>query len=134
MIPVTLRQLTIHSCLVVPSETVGSKWGLGGTCVNVGCIPKKLMHTAALMGELIKDSTSYGWQLDTEAVQHSWTSMKDNIQNHIRKLNFGYKNQLRTVGVTYLNKLGKGTLLPVTSSFVTLHFPPVLASSINRCC
>jgi pyruvate/2-oxoglutarate dehydrogenase complex dihydrolipoamide dehydrogenase (E3) component len=29
----------------------GSKWGLGGTCVNVGCIPKKLMHTAALLGE-----------------------------------------------------------------------------------
>lgn len=29
----------------------GSKWGLGGTCVNVGCIPKKLMHQAALLGE-----------------------------------------------------------------------------------
>ena len=25
----------------------GSKWGLGGTCVNVGCIPKKLFHIAA---------------------------------------------------------------------------------------
>lgn len=33
------------ACLdfVKPSE-LGSKWGLGGTCVNVGCIPKKLMH------------------------------------------------------------------------------------------
>lgn len=31
----------------------GSKWGLGGTCVNVGCIPKKLMHQAALLGESI---------------------------------------------------------------------------------
>ena len=30
----------------------GSTWGLGGTCVNVGCIPKKLMHTAALLGYL----------------------------------------------------------------------------------
>ena len=29
----------------------GTKWGLGGTCVNVGCIPKKLMHQAALLGE-----------------------------------------------------------------------------------
>jgi hypothetical protein len=28
----------------------GSKWGLGGTCVNVGCIPKKLYHTAAIYG------------------------------------------------------------------------------------
>lgn len=31
----------------------GSAWGLGGTCVNVGCIPKKLMHQAALLGESI---------------------------------------------------------------------------------
>ena len=28
----------------------GTKWGLGGTCVNVGCIPKKLMHFSALSG------------------------------------------------------------------------------------
>lgn len=32
----------------------GTKWGLGGTCVNVGCIPKKLMHQAALLGEAIQ--------------------------------------------------------------------------------
>ncbi len=30
----------------------GTTWGLGGTCVNVGCIPKKLMHFVAQMGEL----------------------------------------------------------------------------------
>lgn len=29
----------------------GTKWGLGGTCVNVGCVPKKLMHYAGLLGE-----------------------------------------------------------------------------------
>ena len=28
----------------------GTSWGLGGTCVNVGCIPKKLMHQAAILG------------------------------------------------------------------------------------
>lgn len=32
----------------------GTKWGLGGTCVNVGCIPKKLMHQASLLGEAVK--------------------------------------------------------------------------------
>ena len=32
----------------------GTMWGLGGTCVNVGCIPKKLMHQAALLGESFK--------------------------------------------------------------------------------
>ena len=29
----------------------GTKWGLGGTCVNVGCIPKKLFHYTGLLGE-----------------------------------------------------------------------------------
>merc|ERR1711972_277706 len=35
----------------VNPSPAGSTWGLGGTCVNVGCIPKKLMHQAALLGE-----------------------------------------------------------------------------------
>ena len=34
---------------VVPSPP-GTQWGLGGTCVNVGCIPKKLMHQAGILG------------------------------------------------------------------------------------
>lgn len=37
---------------VIPSEK-GTTWGIGGTCVNVGCIPKKLMHQASLLGESI---------------------------------------------------------------------------------
>jgi len=37
---------------VTPSPS-GSVWGLGGTCVNVGCIPKKLMHQASLLGEAV---------------------------------------------------------------------------------
>lgn len=37
----------------VTPTPLGTKWGLGGTCVNVGCIPKKLMHQAALLGEAI---------------------------------------------------------------------------------
>lgn len=36
----------------------GSKWGLGGTCVNVGCIPKKLMHQASLLGEAVHVSVT----------------------------------------------------------------------------
>jgi thioredoxin reductase (NADPH) len=42
----------------------GSKWGLGGTCVNVGCIPKKLMHRAALLKEDLHDSTYFGWNIE----------------------------------------------------------------------
>ena len=35
----------------VKPTPIGTKWGPGGTCVNVGCIPKKLMHQAALLGK-----------------------------------------------------------------------------------
>ena len=43
------------ACLdfVKPSPQ-GTTWGLGGTCVNVGCIPKKLMHQASLLGHSIR--------------------------------------------------------------------------------
>ena len=35
-------------------HSTGNAWGLGGTCVNVGCIPKKLMHQASLLGQSVK--------------------------------------------------------------------------------
>ncbi|KAM6111828.1 thioredoxin reductase 2, mitochondrial isoform 2-T2 [Pterocles gutturalis] len=55
---------------VEPSQR-GTKWGLGGTCVNVGCIPKKLMHQAALLGSALKDAQHYGWNI-AQPVHHTW--------------------------------------------------------------
>ena len=43
----------------------GNTWGLGGTCVNVGCIPKKLFHISNLVKENINMSEDYGWKLPT---------------------------------------------------------------------
>ena len=37
----------------------GSTWGLGGTCVNVGCIPKKLMHRSSLLVSTKQDVLVY---------------------------------------------------------------------------
>ena len=53
------------ACLdfVTPSPA-GTRWGLGGTCVNVGCIPKKLMHQAAIIGEQMSDAQEFGWSID----------------------------------------------------------------------
>ena len=42
----------------------GTKWGLGGTCVNVGCIPKKLFHYAGLLGESKEDLLEAGWKIN----------------------------------------------------------------------
>eukprot|EP01091_Cochliopodium_minus_P015808 TRINITY_DN5719_c0_g1_i1.p1 TRINITY_DN5719_c0_g1~~TRINITY_DN5719_c0_g1_i1.p1 ORF type:complete len:536 (-),score=154.89 TRINITY_DN5719_c0_g1_i1:169-1749(-) len=87
----------------------GTKWGIGGTCVNVGCIPKKLMHHAALLGESIQYSEHYGWEgIDRKGLQHNWKILRDNVQNHIRSLNWGYRrSNLPEHNVTYLNALGQ---------------------------
>jgi thioredoxin reductase (NADPH) len=42
----------------------GTKWGIGGTCVNVGCIPKKLFHYAATLSEARHDQNIQGWDVD----------------------------------------------------------------------
>ena len=39
--------------------------------MNVGCIPKKIMHQASLLGGYIRDSPSYGWQV-SDNPQHDW--------------------------------------------------------------
>merc|ERR1712002_1264494 len=92
-------------CDFVKPSPAGTTWGLGGTCVNVGCIPKKLMHQAALLGEAVKDAKSYGW--DVQPAQHDWKKMVEEIQNHIGSLNWGYRVALREKSVTYLNEYAK---------------------------
>ncbi|KAK3514706.1 hypothetical protein QTP70_028281 [Hemibagrus guttatus] len=87
----------------------GTKWGLGGTCVNVGCIPKKLMHQAALLGTALKnDSQRYGWRI-SGSVSHDWVSMAGAVQNYVKSLNWGHRVQLQDKNVKYLNM--KGSLL-----------------------
>ncbi|XP_061841908.1 thioredoxin reductase 2, mitochondrial-like [Nerophis lumbriciformis] len=92
----------------VEPSVKGTKWGLGGTCVNVGCIPKKLMHQAALLGTAIKDAKKYGWQI-SGPISHDWVTMAEAIQNHVRSLNWGHRVQLQDKKVKYLNM--KGTLV-----------------------
>ncbi|KAA0194699.1 Thioredoxin glutathione reductase [Fasciolopsis buskii] len=87
---------------VVPTPQ-DTTWGLGGTCVNVGCIPKKLMHQAALLREGMEDSTHFGWKFDPEKINLDWNQIVENVGNHIRSLNWGYRTQLRDINVEYIN-------------------------------
>jgi len=110
----------------------GTTWGLGGTCVNVGCIPKKLFHAGAMLRQAVQsDAAAYGIQvgdsskevgndgdgdatmmvngggeeLDAPSTTVKWDALRGNIQNYIRSLNFKYRVRLREKDVTYLNKL-----------------------------
>jgi len=93
----------------VKPTPIGTTWGLGGTCVNVGCIPKKLMHQAALLGENLDDAKSFGWEVNgangDSGKKHNWETMVENIQTHIKGLNWGYKTALRSASVKYFNEL-----------------------------
>lgn len=87
----------------VEPSTQGTRWGLGGTCVNVGCVPKKLMHHAGFIGALLKkDAGSFGWKVESHG-NHDWGELVQTVQNHIKSLNFGYKHGLRSTGVKYFN-------------------------------
>jgi len=88
---------------VTPSPA-GTTWGLGGTCVNVGCIPKKLMHFAASVPGQIGDMQGLGWNTKQS---HNWETMVNNIGSYIKGLNFGQRNDLRSKEVTYYNKFAK---------------------------
>jgi thioredoxin reductase (NADPH) len=87
--------------LVQPSLH-GSKWGLGGTCVNVGCIPKKLMHHAATIGSLMRThAPQFGWR-GLESLHHDWTAMSRLIQDYIKSLNFSYRVGLTSASVKFI--------------------------------
>lgn len=87
--------------------------------MNVGCIPKKLMHYAALLGELRTDQVGAGWNVDPKG-KHSWETMQQKVGNHIKVnhlilcsmlilikgLNWGYKSQMIEKGVKYFNRFG----------------------------
>jgi len=91
---------------VCPSPP-GTTWGLGGTCVNVGCIPKKLMHQSALLGQAAKDMPHFGWEIKDGDVKHNWQTMVGNIQDYIKSLNWGYRVALQDKQVKYINAYGE---------------------------
>ena len=78
---------------------------LGGTCVNVGCVPKKLMWYAALHAHQLRYAATFGFDVATNP--HDWASVKKKRDGYIAKLNGFYKNNLDKRGVTYVEGWGK---------------------------
>lgn len=63
---------------------------MGGTCVNVGCIPKKLYSHAAHYAEGFVEAAGFGWQL-AQAPQLDWATLKANRAKEITRLNGIYE-------------------------------------------
>ena len=73
---------------------------LGGTCVNVGCVPKKLFVYGAHFGEDFEDARGFGWSSGRAAFD--WPTLRDNKSREIERLNGVYRNLLEGAGVTIL--------------------------------
>src|SRR5437764_1194524 len=65
---------------------------LGGTCVNVGCVPKKINWNAADLGGALHDAPDYGFRL--QVAGHDWALLKQRRDAYILKLNEAYAANL----------------------------------------
>ena len=94
------RMAAQRGARVALAEALGTD-GLGGTCVNVGCIPKKLYSYAAHFAESFEESHGYGWE--GEAPKLNWPTLKANRHREITRLNGVYAKLLTGSGVQVLN-------------------------------
>ena len=74
---------------------------LGGTCVNVGCVPKKLYVYASEYGKAFQDARGFGWQ--SEKPPFDWATLRDNKSTEITRLNGIYDRLLDGAGAELLD-------------------------------
>lgn len=75
---------------------------LGGTCVNVGCVPKKLFVYGAHVHDELEDAAGYGWNVPTSDVTFDWPTLVANKNAEIERLNGIYGRMLQNAGVTII--------------------------------
>ncbi len=98
---------------------------LGGTCVNVGCVPKKLFVYASHFAEHFRDAAGHGWELSDPAFD--WPTLIQNKNAAITRLNEIYRNLLTEAGislyesharVTDTNEITLGSGETLTTSYI----------------
>ncbi|SMF68776.1 glutathione-disulfide reductase [Pseudobacteriovorax antillogorgiicola] len=70
---------------------------LGGTCVNVGCVPKKVMWNTASIAECLHDAAGYGFK--TGDISFDWNHIKVSRDAYIKRLNDIYSRNLEKSGI-----------------------------------
>ena len=73
---------------------------LGGTCVNVGCVPKKVMWYAAETRHHLEHAADYGFDIHVNG--HDWASLKARRDAYVTRLNGIYERNLDKRGVEYI--------------------------------
>jgi len=71
---------------------------LGGTCVNVGCVPKKVMWNAASIAHVMHEAAGYGFSISTQG--HDWNELKVKRDAYVARLNGIYARNLEQKNIT----------------------------------
>lgn len=71
---------------------------LGGTCVNVGCVPKKLFVYGAQVRDELEGSAGYGWNVPSDQITFDWQTLVANKNTEIERLNGIYERLLEGAG------------------------------------
>jgi glutathione reductase (NADPH) len=79
---------------------------LGGTCVNRGCVPKKVMWYAADIAQALVDAGDYGFAVDA-APAFDWAGVKTARDRYLQRLNGIYDNNLKNAGIDLVRGHGR---------------------------
>lgn len=74
---------------------------LGGTCVNVGCVPKKLFYYGSHFHDDFTDAKGFGWNVT--GAEFDWPTLRDNKNTEIARLNGIYQKMLDNTGVVIID-------------------------------
>ncbi|XP_062430360.1 glutathione reductase, mitochondrial isoform X1 [Rhea pennata] len=83
---------------------------LGGTCVNVGCVPKKVMWNTAVHAEFMHDHADYGFEV--AGSKFNWRTIKEKRDAYVRRLNEIYENNVKKSNIEIIRGYGKFTSDP----------------------
>lgn len=87
------------NCAVIENKVVG------GTCVNVGCVPKKVMWFASGVAETLHNASGYGFDVDIKSF--SWKKLVDARENYINGITTWYDSYLKDSKIDYIEGTAK---------------------------
>ncbi|KAJ3270707.1 hypothetical protein HDU76_011132, partial [Blyttiomyces sp. JEL0837] len=95
------RRAAMYNAKVLVVEN--NRWG--GTCVNVGCVPKKIMWNTASIAEMFHEAKGYGFDVTVKGF--AWETLKVKRDAYIARLNTIYTNNLTREKVDYVQGTAK---------------------------
>jgi len=99
------RRAASHGAKVLVIEKTSKQpkgAGLGGTCVNVGCVPKKVMFNAAAHAEMVHTAKDYGFTNMPDRLELDWMKLKTKRDALIKRLNGVYERNMDRAGIHFV--------------------------------